>query len=140
MTVMKGRTRVRSESARLVPVKHRGVTMKGSTTISHLHRLLWISRLRVPRPSPITLLVTLRVGRETFRPLHASAILLRKLEVRLSVILAKEVILKACSVRVISKSTARTSTKNPPRELYLIQIKKGVASNLRYQYIASLNP
>ena len=140
ITVMKGRTRVRSESARPVPVKHRGVTMKGSTTIADLHRLLWISRLRVPRPTPITLLVTLRVGRERFRPLHASAILLRKLEVRLSVVLAKEVILKACSVLVTPKTTARTSTKNPPRELYLIQIKKGVASDPRCQHIASLNP
>ena len=139
MTVMKGRTRVKSESARLVPVKHRGVTMKGSTTISHLHRLLWLSRLRVPQPSPITLLITLRVCQETFRPLHASFILLRKLEVRLSVILAKEGTLNACSIRVTPKTTARPSTKNPPRELYLIQIKKGVASDLRCQHIASLN-
>lgn len=45
---MKGRTRMTSESARLVPVKHRGVTMRGSTTIFHLHRLLWSSCLRVP--------------------------------------------------------------------------------------------
>lgn len=118
---------MRSESARLVPVKHRGATMKGSTTILHLHRLLWISRLRIPRPSPTTLLITLGVGQEIFRPLHAS-------------VLAKEGILNACSTRVTPKTTAGTLTRNPPRELLLIQVKKSVANALRYQHIASFNP